>query len=69
MSDLYNPPPLARHVGSWAIIETETDKCVCELFRDSKAIHHLNTSRYHAVPIDQHLAAINARIREGESVS
>lgn len=61
MPELYTPPPLARHVGSWAIIRTATGECVAELFRDSKAIRYLNAAKYHAIPIDQHLASLSKK--------
>ena len=49
-------PPAA----SWVIREKGTGKVIAETF-DRKKVAALNTEKYEAVPIAQHLASLNAR--------
>ena len=48
--------------ASWVIREKATKAVVCETFSHS-LIANLNTDKYEAVPIQQHLAELNREIR------
>ena len=47
---------------SWVIREKTTGRVICETF-DARKVAALNTDRYEAVPVQQHLAEINAQIK------
>lgn len=63
---MYTPPKLANHEGSWAIIRLSDGALVRELFRNSKLIKHLNAEKYKAIPITEHLSAMQSKIDKGE---
>lgn len=51
--------------ASWAIRNKDTGEVVMETF-DQKKVDALNTDKYEAVPIQQHLAEVNASIKDGD---
>jgi hypothetical protein len=50
--------PTARHAASWVIREKATGKVIAETF-DRKKVDALNTEKYEAVPILEHLQGLN----------
>ncbi len=50
-------------VASWMIRDKATGKAIMETF-DKKKVDALNTEKYEAVPIQQHLAELNAEIKK-----
>ena len=61
-------PALRPWEGSWAIIHTATGQCALELFKpDAARARMMNGAAFHAVPIGEHLASVNAAIREGRA--
>lgn len=52
------PPPEPRKTASWVLREKATGRVIAETF-DRKKVDALNTERYEAVPVQQHLAEIN----------
>lgn len=57
----------AQKPASWVIREKETGKVVMETF-DQKKVDALNTAKYEAVPIHDHLASINTPEKRAASV-
>jgi hypothetical protein len=53
MSSLLRP-------ASWVIRERATGRVICETY-DPRKVAALNTTRYEAVPILEHLQSLNAR--------
>ena len=51
---------------SWVLRERATGRVICETF-DERKVKALNTERYEAVPILQHLQEVNAKIKALES--
>lgn len=48
---------------SWVIKERDTGSIIMETFK-KKVVDALNTSKYQAVPIQEHLAGLNKELRE-----
>lgn len=48
--------------ASWVIREKATGKVICETF-DPRKVAALNTAKYEAVPIRQHLEQLNRAIK------
>lgn len=48
--------------SSWVIREKGTGRVICETF-DARKVAALNTARYEAVPILQHLQEFNASVK------
>lgn len=59
MKNLYTPPPLPDHCGSWAIVPIDGGNAVAEMWSDSQAIRHIDASKYKAVPICEYLASLS----------
>jgi hypothetical protein len=53
---------MTKRTASWVIREKATDHVLFETF-DSKKVAALNTEKYRAVPILQHLVEINTAIK------
>lgn len=53
---------MTKCTASWVIREKTTDKVLFETF-DSEKVAALNTEKYKAVPILQHLVEINTAIK------
>src|SRR5699024_3614963 len=51
--------------SSWGIRDKETGETVLETF-DRKVVDALNTAKYEAVPVGQHLAQLNRQGRNAE---
>ena len=51
-------------VNSWVIKNIDTGAVVTEIFNE-KVLKEVNTKKYMAVPIQEHLASINADIKAG----
>lgn len=49
--------------ASWVVREKGSGKVILETF-NRKVVKALNTEKYEAVPIQEHLAGINQRLRE-----
>ena len=52
--------------ASWVIREKDTGNVVIETF-DKKKVAALNTDKYEAVPVQQHLGELNAAIKAGDT--
>jgi hypothetical protein len=59
------PTNSLSRTASWAIRDKATGEVVMETF-DQKKVDALNTEKYEAVPIQQHLAEVNASIKAGD---
>lgn len=59
------PTNSLSRTASWAIRDKATGDVVMETF-DQKKVDALNTEKYEAVPIQQHLAEVNASIKAGD---
>lgn len=53
-----SPQPRAAHTSSWVLRETATGRVIAETF-DANKVAALNTARYEAVPVVQHLHEVN----------
>lgn len=60
------PTNSLQRTASWVIREKDTGNVVMETF-DKKKVDALNTSKYEAVPVQQHLGELNAAIKEGDA--
>jgi hypothetical protein len=59
------PTNSLSRTASWAIRDKATGEVVMETF-DKKKVDALNTDKYEAVPIQQHLAEVNQSIKAGD---
>lgn len=50
--------------ASWVIKELGTGRIIIETY-SQKVVDALNTTRYHAVPIQDHLAQLNRKLKLG----
>lgn len=55
-------PETLRDVASWVIRNKETGEVVMETF-DRAKVEALNTKKYEAVPVEQHLQELNEELR------
>ena len=55
-------PETLRDVASWVIRNKETGEVVMETF-DRAKVEALNTEKYEAVPVEQHLQELNEELR------
>ena len=55
-------PETLRDVASWVIRNKETGEVVMETF-DRAKVEALNTEKYEAVPVEQHLQELNEKLR------
>lgn len=60
------PTNSLQRTASWVVREKDTGKVVMETF-DKKKVDALNTEKYEAVPVQQHLGELNAAIKAGDS--
>jgi hypothetical protein len=52
--------------ASWVIREKSSGRVICETY-SAAAVAAINTARYEAVPILQHLQELNAKIKAGQA--
>jgi hypothetical protein len=56
------PPPLPRFNGSW-IVKRKVDGEVLGEFFEAESVRQFNSTTCEAVPIGEHLASLNKRIK------
>ena len=49
---------------SWVIKDNQTKEVVCEIFNE-KLLNKLNTKKYEAVPVKEHLEQLNKELNGG----
>jgi len=59
-------PPLPRFNGSW-IVKRISDGEVLGEFFEAESVRQFNGATCEAIPIGEHLASLNRRIREGKN--
>lgn len=62
------PPPLPRFNGSW-IVKRISDGEVLGEFFEADSVRQFNGATCEAIPIGEHLASLNKRIKDNASSS